>query len=190
MLTADLSNKIRKTFLSTTDYLGKPFMAKEEEDREDLLRDAKGLVDRAEFKLPDFEESVLVGFRKNGAASFYFGQDVVYHFNSQMELRRAHIDDLLYKAEGQQLIAMHRERTETSTTLWNHELSNAEQFEFLCRARDALHGLEKGLNSPELKIIGEVRENREEQDSLVERIKAWLKILKENMLVAHKPNAI
>jgi hypothetical protein len=60
----------------------------------------------------------------------------------------------------------------------------------LCRARDALHGLEKGLDSPDLKVIGEVRENREGETSLVERIKSWLKILKENMLVAHKPNAI
>ncbi len=64
-------------------------MARHEEEREDLMRDAKALVDRIELVVPGFEEPVVVGFRTNGAASFYFGQDAVYHFNSQLELRRA-----------------------------------------------------------------------------------------------------
>ena len=67
-------------------------MARSEHDAEDLIRDATALTERAEFRLPDAAHPVIVGFRPDGCASFFFGLDEVFHFNSQANLRRANVD--------------------------------------------------------------------------------------------------
>ncbi len=76
-------------------------MARDEQDREDLLREATALVERVELAPTDNEagEHIVIGFRAGGAASVYFGGDTAYHFNSDGELRRAYADGLLYKAD-------------------------------------------------------------------------------------------
>ena len=74
-------------------------MARRESDREDLLREATALVERAELTIEGFDEPIVVGFRRDGSASFFFGADPVYQFNTAFELRRAFVVGLLYKAE-------------------------------------------------------------------------------------------
>src|SRR5687767_11977524 len=98
-------------------------LAASESDREDLLREATALVERAELKLPGFVDPVVIGFRRDGSASFFFGADPVYQFNSAGELRRAYIGGLLYKAEQGRLIGLSRERSQTETALIRHELT-------------------------------------------------------------------
>ena len=44
-------------------------MSRNEADREDLLREATALVNRIELQLEDADESWVVGFRRNDAAS-------------------------------------------------------------------------------------------------------------------------
>ena len=61
-------------------------MAKQEQDREDLLRDGKQMSLRAEVLIDDVV--VVIGFRSQGQASFYFGADPVFQFNATLELRR------------------------------------------------------------------------------------------------------
>ena len=69
-------------------------MARDESDREDLLREATALVERIELAPADAadDEHIVAGFRRDGALSIYFGADPVYHFNSAGELRRAYCD--------------------------------------------------------------------------------------------------
>ena len=73
-------------------------MSRLERDREDLLREATALVERAEIRLGDFDEAVIVGFRSGGAASFYFGADPVFQFNADNQLRRGFVGGRLVKA--------------------------------------------------------------------------------------------
>ncbi|MCA9269139.1 MAG: hypothetical protein KDA41_11745, partial [Planctomycetales bacterium] len=83
-------------------------MAKQQHDREDLLREATALVVRAELQLNSDAHPVVAGFRQGGEASFYFGFDPVFQFNSERQLRRAFYDGRLIKAEQGALIALAR----------------------------------------------------------------------------------
>src|SRR5437588_282047 len=89
-------------------------MARETTDREDLLREATALVERAELAVADWPEPVVIGFRRDGAASIYFGGDPVYQFNARGELRRAFVADRLFKAEHGILAALDRQRSATA----------------------------------------------------------------------------
>ena len=46
-----------------------------QQDREDLLKEATGLVDRVELKLEAFEKNIVIGFRAGGGSSFDLGSD-------------------------------------------------------------------------------------------------------------------
>ena len=50
-------------------------MARDSQDREDLLRDATGLVWRVELKIPNIEVNIVCGFRADGSLSIYGGQE-------------------------------------------------------------------------------------------------------------------
>ena len=97
-------------------------MAREEHNREDLLAEATALVERASLRLDGFAEEVVVGFRRDDSASFYFGADRVYQFTSEGALRRAMIAPLLYKAEQGRLIALERHRTADAVEMVRREL--------------------------------------------------------------------
>ena len=49
-------------------------MARNEQDREDLMREAGALVDRCEIQVEFLTEVVVVGFRRDDSVSFFFGQ--------------------------------------------------------------------------------------------------------------------
>src|SRR3954447_14030342 len=110
-------------------------MARHESDREDLLREATALVERVELKVAGFEEPIVVGFRRNGSASFYFGAESVYQFNTARELRRAYIDGVLYKAEQGRLVSLTRERGENAVSMFRVELDDNEAADILARLR-------------------------------------------------------
>jgi hypothetical protein len=83
-------------------------MARQPEDREDLLAEATALVERAELRLPGDARTIVAGFRATGCGSLFFGADPVYQFNSARQLRRAFVGGELYKAERGQLVALTR----------------------------------------------------------------------------------
>src|SRR4051794_4315307 len=120
-------------------------MARTESDREDLLREATALVERVELQVDGLEQPIVVGFRRDGCASFFFGAEAVYQFNSAGELRRGYIDGLLYKAVGGRLISLKRERTGTAVTLQRLEL-DADQIAAILESASAdLHQLSTAL---------------------------------------------
>ncbi len=107
-------------------------MARQESDREDLLREATALVERIELAPAAGDgKDVVIGFRRDGAASIYFGTDPAYHFNSSGELRRAYCDGLMYKAEHGQLVSLERIRRENEMQLVRRTLTDAKEAEFL-----------------------------------------------------------
>ncbi|UUO05400.1 hypothetical protein M4951_18710 [Blastopirellula sp. J2-11] len=125
-------------------------MAKSEEDREDLMQEATALVRRGEYHAPQEVESVTIGFRTSGALSLYFGQDPVYQFNDAGQFRRGYIDGELFKADGNRLVRMRRERNEQSTSLVSTPLSDVDQAELIIKMEWRLSMLAESIEEGEV----------------------------------------
>ena len=159
-------------------------MAREVQDREDLLRDGKALVPRVELQVEIDEQTVTVvaGFRAHGALSLYFDAEPVYHFNSRNQLRRAFVDDRLVKAERGRLIALRRVQSNTSSTLLRHEMTDAEQSELCRRLQDYLQALGQALAANRYVAAGQIPEDSD----VVIQLQGWLGRLKE-VTIAESP---
>jgi hypothetical protein len=160
-------------------------MAQRESDREDLLREATALAERAEIRIPDETDSIVIGFRRDGSASFFFGADRVYQFNSAGEFRRGYIGGLLYKAERGRLISLRRERSETEVALLRHEFPSDESNPLLATARNLLARLNDALASGSFTLIGEVPPHSD----VIRRALQWFAILPPKIRIANAPNA-
>ncbi|MCA9074152.1 MAG: hypothetical protein KDA93_03900 [Planctomycetaceae bacterium] len=109
-----------------------------EADREDLMREATALRQRAEFRAPGQVDSVIAGYRSDGSLSIYFGPDPCLHFNSALQLRRAYVDGYLYRTQGTTLARLHRDRSGKQVELRRHDLSPTELERFLDQVRAQL----------------------------------------------------
>ena len=127
-------------------------MAKDTEDREDLLRDGTQFPRRLELEL--FEQALQVddahvttvfcGFRENGAFSVYWGQDTVIQFNTSGELRRAFWQDQMiatYKHHPHWLKSEGTGRVRLSRV----PFTNDESRELNCLADEVLQSLTAAL---------------------------------------------
>jgi hypothetical protein len=160
-------------------------MARDEHDREDLLTEAKALVQRVSLRPMQGADQVVLGFRRDGGAAFYLSGDRVYQFNSSGELRRAFVDGLLYKAERGALAALRRERTARAVSLVRHELSAREQQAFLADVRQALDALRESLARRDLTIVGQVPADAD----VVGRVHRWLAEHAGPIVAAQSPRA-
>ncbi len=131
-------------------------MAREESDREDLLREATALVRRIELRVPNEAESIVFGFRRDGAASIFFGADPVYQFNAARELRRAYVAGKLLKANRGTLAELTRVRTPTEVQLVRHDLDAAQTATFLQTMLARLTQLSAALGTDDVEIVGQV----------------------------------
>jgi hypothetical protein len=156
-------------------------MAREESDREDLLRESTALVERIELVVNGAH--VVAGFRTDGALSIFIGEDPVYQFNAAGELRRAFREGKLIKAAQGKLVALQRTRTETEVQLVGHDLSETEQASFLSQMASQLHELEEALNADMLTIVGQ----QPTASDITGRLKIWFRDHKE-WPVANRPN--
>lgn len=161
-------------------------MARKEVDREDLLREATALVQRAELHVEGFAEPIVVGFRRDGCGSVYVGADPAWHFNSRLELRRAYVDGRLLKAEAGRLVALERRRPGGEVQLVRQELDEEQVKTMLATARDTLDRLQQALaNAGNHILVGQVPEDVD----VVARIRDWLAMLPRNLTVAPSPHA-
>lgn len=161
-------------------------MARDEQDREDLLADAVALVHRAELRTVGSAESIVVGFRSNGCASVYFGADPAYHFNTRNQLRRAFVDGALYKAERGLLVALARQRRSDEVCLLRRDLGVEETAAFLAGARARLQQLADALAAGACTILGQVPPDAD----VTGRTTVWLdKLLGSPLSPAHRPHA-
>ncbi len=131
-------------------------MARNESDREDLIREAVGLPDRAEWSVPSQSEPVVTGIKRNGSLCLYLGADPVYQFDPEGRLRRAFVDGFLYRTQGSTLARIHRERTETESNLIRYDLDVAEVDTFLNTMRSTLQTLRDELAGGEASLIRSV----------------------------------
>ena len=160
-------------------------MARQEQDREDLLAEATALVERAELALASQEEHVVVGFRRDGSGSLYLSSEEAYHFNSRNELRRAYLNGLLYKAEKGRLVSLERVRQAGEVQLLRDELNEQQTAGFLAGLAAKISGLAQQLNSGNVRLIGHVPPEAD----VLGRTGAWLQALDPPIAVAASPRA-
>lgn len=145
-------------------------MARQEHDREDLLAEAKALVERIHLQAAGLAEAVTVGFRRDHSASFYFGAQHVYQFTSAGSLRRAFVGELLYKAERGQLVSLRRERGPETVALVRHDLEPAETAALFGTMRGFLDTLHHALAKEHFTVMGQVPDDAD----LIARVCCWL----------------
>jgi hypothetical protein len=130
-------------------------MTRQEHDREDLLAEAAALVERVSLQWLPNQQPSLIGFRRDGGASFYLTPDRVYQFTSGGRLRRAFVDDLLFKAERGELVSLRRQRQSDVVALVRHELDAEARGKFLEAMRQHLMALRDAIHGGRYSIIGQ-----------------------------------
>ena len=158
-------------------------MAQEEHDREDLLAEATALVERVELRLAIFSAPLVIGFRREGAASFYFGAEPAYHFNSAGLLRRAFASGLLYKAERGRLVSLDRRRAAGEVQLVRHPLTDEETQTFLAALTARFLALREAV---EQRRFERTRQEPEAAD-VISRVREWLAEYGERVAIANSP---
>jgi len=164
-------------------------MAREELDKEDLLREATALVERVELRddsRDDGPHTIVVGFRRDGAASYFFDADPVYQFNAKRELRRGFHDGKLIKAERGRLVEMTRSRTSTETILERRELTEPESGEFLDDCRMRLTTLVAYWLRQAYALVGQVPPGTDVMKRVIAETE---EILRDEIEIAAQPNA-
>lgn len=122
-------------------------MARNEADREDLMREAVALTERAELKVPGFDELITIGFRSNDAMSIFVGQDPVYQFDPSGRLRRAFVGGFLFRSQHSGLARLERKRSESEVQLLRSDLSPEECSAFQANIQNTLGGILRSLQS-------------------------------------------
>jgi len=164
-------------------YIDLP-LARQEHEREDLLAEATALVERVEIALtPETRPHIVIGLRRDGAASLYFGEEPAWHFNTAGELRRAYAHSRLYKAERGALVALDRRRTEHEVQLIRHELTSEETATLINRLRESVIELAAAIDAGQYRLIGQVPP---EADVLT-RVRPLLAALAERVPIAAGP---
>ena len=127
-------------------------MARNEADREDLMREAVALTERVELFVPGFEELITIGFRSNGAMSIFVGQDPVYQFDPSGRLRRAFVGGFLFRSQHSALARLERVRNESEVQLLRYDLSSSECAAFQQVMKDTLHRILSQLQEKTVRV--------------------------------------
>ncbi len=159
-------------------------MARQDGPREDLLAEAVALVERMEVMLAS-REPVVVGFRKDGCASFFFDQDPVYQFNTAGELRRVYHAGLRYKADDRKLVALEPHRETNEVAMVRREISPDGTTALLEEAERRLDVLQASLAEGRFTLVGRVPAEVE----VARRAIAWLANRHRPLRLAEAPNA-
>jgi len=134
-------------------------VARNESDKEDLIRDASALVERAEIACEGFEELITIGFFADGRCSIYFAQDPFYQFDSQGRLRRAYQAGFLYRSQHSTLSRIDRRRDVKSdgdtqrVVLQRADLSAPDLQKFRCRMRGLIERFYQQIEANEFQVL-------------------------------------
>lgn len=145
-------------------------MAREEEDREDLLSEATALTTRAEFQIPGYAEPIVMGFRSNRAASLFVGPKWVWHFDPAGQVRRGYDDGKLIKADRHQLVAMRRMRYADRVELVHTSEHPEQQDRWLTRLAADLANIRQAWQTGDVHCTGAVPNAISFQQELIQ----WL----------------
>ncbi|WP_182866798.1 hypothetical protein [Stieleria mannarensis] len=168
-------------------------MAKQTEDREDLLRDGTAMTVRGRLSVGDAE--VVIGFRSRGQLSLYWNQDPVFQFDESGRLRRVFFDACRLKAQNGRLVRLRQPRPSedppvSRLQLVTEPVSDADQAAILQRLAEALQQIDAVLEQAEsgdgridLRIVGTSAAD------FAGRVRQWIEQWKEAGGVAGDPSA-
>jgi hypothetical protein len=158
-------------------------MARTEHDREDLLRDGKQMPVRAECQIDGV--AVVIGFRKQGQVSLYFGPDTVFQFNVARELRRVFFMGKRFAAIQGKLCELTRQIQGGKVQFVSSVIDVDDELAILNVLHDGLAKVQTAFESPDSKwnIIEFGSEDFHKQ------LSHWLAAVSVNIVVAEIPNA-
>lgn len=163
-------------------------MARHEHRREDLIREAVALRQRAALAVPSLlaGDEVTIGIRASGALSLYLGEDPAWHLNPQRQLRRAFRQGRLLKAEAGRLVELERVRTDDVVELRRRVLTDDEQVAVLQEVQTHVMQLAHAIARTEAQLL---RAAGDPLPTLAD-VSAWLAPFVESRIhVAQEPNA-
>lgn len=146
-------------------------MTRQESDREDLIKEATAYRTRAEFAVQS-AQTVFVGIRRDEVMAIYFDQDPMYQFDANGRIRRALVDGVLFRAQGETLSRLSRQRREQETVLERTDLSSDELTAFLDTMDDAIHSFVNEIDNGSAVIQRAVPSDTE--TDIPERVKQQL----------------
>ncbi|MBI85493.1 MAG: hypothetical protein CMJ81_20055 [Planctomycetaceae bacterium] len=158
-------------------------MARQTRDRENLLQEATALVERIEFAIGPDRKRVVVGFRQNGACSFFFGAEPVYQFNSKMQLRRAYVDGKLFGATAGTLSVLKRLRQRDRLAIERQVLETTDVEALIVQAQEHLSHLDQVLRDGSFVSVGQVPSEIDVHG----RVRTWLSTLPTPLQIADSP---
>lgn len=139
-------------------------MARNEQDREDLMREATAFFPRAEMQVEHETAPVFWGQKKNGHFSFYFGGEPVYQFDQDGLLRRAFIDGHLYRTQKKTLARLTRERNSAETVLKRYDLTIKEVESLLQTMADRFQKLHSAfVKNQNVRLIQSLSDNSDSE---------------------------
>lgn len=145
-------------------------MAREEHPREELLREATGLKQRVEFRLPNDPTCYVAGFRAGGSFSLYCDEEPVFQFNTQGELRRGFWQGCLLKAEARKLVRLRRARpTADESLLLSSDLTASETAAYLEECSSRIDTIQSLNELGQIQVTGEVPEGSQ----VLQRVADW-----------------
>lgn len=157
-------------------------MAKFKEDREDLLRDATAYAVRAELSCAGFPQSIFCGFRDSQAFSVYFGQEAVFQFNVQRELRRAFWQGQLLASYQRELHRLERPAV-ARMRMSRQSLSPEESLACMNFLTTSLAQLTSCLTSGAYELTGQFPEDAD----VVAQVADWLRVCPRPIVLAMHP---
>ena len=157
----------------------------QEDQREDLIRTATALVQRVEFAIDRFSDLLVIGFRSDGAASIFVGEDPVYQFNAARELRRAFRAGKLIKAASGKLVELTRGEAGHRVDMISRELTAQQHQQFLSELRKTLDQLQEALRQQEYRVTRQVPADQD----VVRQTALWIDQLPSVIPVAQVANA-
>ena len=160
-------------------------MRQHEGQREDLIRTATALVQRVELAIDGFPDLLVIGFRRDGAASLFVGEDPVYQFNARGELRRAFQAGKPIKAESGRLVELTRQRADNRVDMLRQELTDLQQDQFLSQLRQTLDKLQRALQQNQYRVTGQVPADQD----VVRQASQWIEGLADTIPIAEVANA-
>ena len=156
-------------------------MAKDAEDREDLLRDATAYVTRIEFNVPGVDDEIFCGFRENHAFSLYWGQDTVLQFNANAELRRAYWRNRMIASFKHQLHWLDRDANAARVRLQRVPLTEKEVSKLFDAYASCRKTIVETITREEHSIVGEFPK----EGNVSDRVAQWLREHESIKLALH-----
>lgn len=157
-------------------------MARQEQDREDLLRDGKQMRLRAECTIDDVV--VVIGFRPEGQVSVYVGADPVFQFNRALELRRVFLNGKRYAAIQGKLCELTRSESSDRVRFSSQAILAEVEGEIRAALEFNVGQIQLALESPGTAwrlAGGDFLDFRK-------RLSDWLAIVLDNFKIAETPN--